>query len=83
MLIKPAQTACHGNPLGPTPSANLNLRTPTQFSTQELAKVLYLALVLGRGLKDPMALVTSYRGFTNKLLVPILSSFDTPRNCSG
>ena len=30
-----------------------------------------------------MALVTSYRGFTNKLLVPILSSFDIIANVTA
>ena len=82
-MIVPAKTAGHGDSLGPTLGSHLYLRTATQFSTQELAKVLYLALVLGGSLKDSMALVTSQRSFANKLLIPVLRSFEIIANVTA
>ena len=82
-MIVPAKTAGHGDSLGPTLGSHLYSRTATQFSTQELAKVLYLALVLGGSLKNPMALVTSHRGFANKLLIPVLIFFETIANVTA
>merc|ERR1712130_523756 len=79
----PAKAASHSNPFCPTFGSHLYLRTSFQFSTQKLAEMLYLALVLGRCIKDPMALGAFYGRFTNKLLRLILSPFDFIANVTA